>query len=772
MEKQSKRSKALSLAVTATLVASLNVPMLAWADEADGTQGEQSAQAAQTNAAGKVMIDEQSYASLQEAVNAVKENPTLDGATIKLTGDVTGGGVVAESGTNFTLDLGGFTYTVVNPTVGSAGTETNGFQLLKDSNIRFVNGTITASTTSAKILIQNYSNLTLENVKLVGTESTQYVMSNNNGNSVIGAGTSITAAEGQVAFDVCRYSSYESVNITVAEGAGKITGKIELFVSDGDPKGGASLTINGGDFSDAAISNGGSGEIVKVEKAPGVVPPAPEGGQWVGDKLVVAGKDKVAFVMGADGAVTQYASIGEAVKVAPAGSTVTLLSDVVEDVVVPANADVTIDLAGKKIANDKGHTVTVEKKAQLVVVDSVGGGAVDAVTHGKAALSVAEGAVVELNGGTFERSREAGTLEGNSANGNSYYTILNKGDLTINEGATVKLVLADGSPAGFSSVIDNGWFSGKPDTEGYNAKLTVNGGVIEGGKYVKNDSYGTMIVNGGVIKNGAAGSVLNWNDLTVAGGTFDPADTAPGAIFNVKGGEPEQGKTVVTGGTFVSTGDQAPIFTSDDANKSDDVAVSGGVFEGAAPEADYVVPGSGLQQNPDGSFGVKPAEIQFASDKVVDGVFTYDVKSGKAPALTENDLLALVKMNVLDASGYSIDIPDTKALADLNAAIAAADESKTFSFEFVALKDGAVDPAVAPLKVTVKLTDSTSTPLTPLTPSTPVDPDQPADKGDKGEAALAATGDDATAAAGAAVAVAGAAAAIAGIALARRREQQ
>lgn len=55
---------------------------------------------------------------------------TASGTVVTLTGDVSGNGVVVKSGTDLTLDLGGHTYTVDGSTVGSAGTETNGFQLL------------------------------------------------------------------------------------------------------------------------------------------------------------------------------------------------------------------------------------------------------------------------------------------------------------------------------------------------------------------------------------------------------------------------------------------------------------------------------------------------------------------------------------------------------------------------------------------------------------------------------------------------------------------
>lgn len=123
-----------------------------------------------------------------------------------------------------------------------------------------------------------------------------------------------------------------------------------------------------------------------------------------------------------------YSTVSGAVEAAEAGATVTLLKDVIEDVVVPAGKIVTLDLAGCKLTNSGGHTITVGKNAGLTVVDSSSAktGVVDNITHGKAALSVEEGSIVNLSGGTFKRSQEKGTIDystgATTANGNSYYT--------------------------------------------------------------------------------------------------------------------------------------------------------------------------------------------------------------------------------------------------------------------------------------------------------------------------------------------------------------
>lgn len=174
-------------------------------------------------------INGKGYTSLQAAVDAVTDDTA---ATITLLRDVNDGtGVVVPSGRNITFDLAGHTYRVDGGLVGSPGTESNGFQLLKDSDITFKNGTLT--TGPALILIQNYSNLTLENVRVdVSGSACMYAVSNNNGNTQFTGNTSIIAAEGQVAFDVCRFSSYEGAKVTVNT-TGTISGKVELSDSNG-----------------------------------------------------------------------------------------------------------------------------------------------------------------------------------------------------------------------------------------------------------------------------------------------------------------------------------------------------------------------------------------------------------------------------------------------------------------------------------------------------------------------------------------------------------
>lgn len=171
------------------------------------------------------------YESLQDAVNEAKNGETItlqkDAAT---NGVIKGNGVQAKSGSNFVLDLNGLTYEVAQGMVGSTGSETNGFQLLRDSNITIKNGTLTKSINyiNGSMLIQNYSNLTLDNVVLQGTSNVRWVLSNNYGNIVLKNGTELNATDGNYAFDVYYWApAYkDGVTLTIADDTVKVVGKV------------------------------------------------------------------------------------------------------------------------------------------------------------------------------------------------------------------------------------------------------------------------------------------------------------------------------------------------------------------------------------------------------------------------------------------------------------------------------------------------------------------------------------------------------------------
>lgn len=214
---------------------------------------------------------------------------------------------------------------------------------------------------------------------------------------------------------------------------------------------------------------------------------------------------------------TGYTTLASAIAEAD-NKTVTLLKDVTEDLVIPADKTVTLDLNGKKLTNVSSNTIT--NNGTLTIT---GEGTVDNVTHAKAAVWNNVGGTVIIDGGTYTRSAEASTSATNSGN-NSYYVIDNYGTLTINKG-TFKF--SDNNTGAFSSLIHNGWYDGSKNTSERNAVMTINDGNFTqgtGGKItVKNDDYGELEIKGGVFTQPQSNyyCVYNYNIAKISGGTIN-----------------------------------------------------------------------------------------------------------------------------------------------------------------------------------------------------------------------------------------------------------
>ena len=209
------------------------------------------------------------YDTLAKAVAAV-----ADGGTVKLLKNSSGaavgtyenpktGQIQAKS---FTIDFGGNTYTVTNPAAGSEGYESQAFHLERSSDgsnnhkVTFKNGTIaTATDFNGSMLIQNYCDLTLDNMTIIGDSKISYVISNNFGSLTAKGNTVIKAADGKVAFDLWYGMNSnglydDGVSVTFGtDFTGSVTGKIEYGAhsrvpSDSNWKDKARLTIANGNF--------------------------------------------------------------------------------------------------------------------------------------------------------------------------------------------------------------------------------------------------------------------------------------------------------------------------------------------------------------------------------------------------------------------------------------------------------------------------------------------------------------------------------------------
>ena len=210
-----------------------------------------------------VMVGGKTYETLGAAITAAKA-----GDTIYVLKDIPeAAGIAVLSGKNFTIDFGGHTYTLKDPGAGSAGTESNGFQFLMNSTITLKNGTvrIAEGTTSIKRIIQNYANLTLEDMHFFAehqADGEDYALSFNNGSIIFkGDMDIVTTSDEAIAFDVCKYSSYPSANVAFDESyTGTINGKIVYDSTDADTH---KLTIQGNGTFGAIEAASGAAEAAK-----------------------------------------------------------------------------------------------------------------------------------------------------------------------------------------------------------------------------------------------------------------------------------------------------------------------------------------------------------------------------------------------------------------------------------------------------------------------------------------------------------------------------
>lgn len=322
-----------------------------------------------------VAIGEAKYATLAEAFANAK-----DGETIKLLTNCSGDGIMVAANrfpTGLTVDFNSFTYTVKGKLVGSTGTASNGFQLKEGNKITFRNGAVYGDISEAgdeqtdwsgapAILIQNYCDLTLENMNIQGGNETVYTMSNNCGNVVI-KGSTITAGKASgkdydpIALDVCGYGDYTGVSVTVTDST--ITGDIEISRSSGNTADMAlaleSGTVTGTLKVADSIRNG---RTVTVTKGADVSLAQPEDYIWKDGTTLVRG---VAEYNG-----TKYETLQAAIAAAESG-TVRLLTDIAQDSSLVINKNITLDLNGKTVTNSADPMLTVKSSANAAVKNGV-----------------------------------------------------------------------------------------------------------------------------------------------------------------------------------------------------------------------------------------------------------------------------------------------------------------------------------------------------------------------------------------------------------------
>ena len=291
-------------------------------------------------------------------------------------------------------------------------------------------------------------------------------------------------------------------------------------------------------------------------------------------------------------------------------ATITLLKDTTEDITIPKDKKVTLNLNGKTLKNSSSDTITVVNDAELTIE---GTGTVNNVTHGKAAIF--NNGTVVLNGGTYDRSAEAGTSA--SASGeNSYYTIVNHGKMTINEAAKVQTASGVTEKGKYSSLVENGYYDYNTSTDprsGYVAgtnqekpTLTINGGTFLGGlNTIKNDDGGMITIKDGNFSNFYQALVQNHNIATIEGGTFTAAEGSDQTTYGVYNcgcvAIHDIGTLTISGGTFT-----ADYALGEVSRQAANVTISGGIFNGKQAaigkstdcKANFAISGGTYSSNP------------------------------------------------------------------------------------------------------------------------------------------------------------------------------
>lgn len=308
--------------------------------------------------------------TVQEAVAAVTADNTQ--AVITLNKDFEGAGTVVKKDQNIVFNLNGFTWNI-NSLVGSSGTETNGVQLLQGSTVTIENGTLTSKT--AKLLIQNYCDLTIRNATLSGQDNlTEIIVSNNNGSTVITGNSTVQAAAGGIAFDSDKWGGYQGGNVTLESGqvignvnatnGGTVTGDViaSNYTYQGNEKTPANIVIDGatinGNVTAQNISNINiaNGTVTGLVSSESTAPVAVTGGVFhtaLGENVDTSSAEYVASVEsnGQAKTVIGKANFDAAVQALKSGETINIQ-------VAPENSTLTIP-EGVTVTNTTNNNIVV-----------------------------------------------------------------------------------------------------------------------------------------------------------------------------------------------------------------------------------------------------------------------------------------------------------------------------------------------------------------------------------------------------------------------------
>ena len=609
-------------------------------------------------------IGETEYETLAAAIEAAK-----DGDTVTLLADATEDVVINK---NITLDLGGKTLT--NTKAGKATISVTG------GKVTVKGGSVMGGTSYYNIEVTKDSNANLTLMDVTATAG-------NTDSSMIDNWGTLTINSGTYTGGLDTIKNEPNATLTITDGTFELTkgnsdGFTGVVFNYGD------LTITGGTFTQSDKNAPyGQAQVIHTDKSGSSVPSTViKGGTFknlgtkstawtVRETNAAAGATKVSggtfnksvsesycadgfiptknadgtygvkegtYVAKSDTTKEKYDTLQAAIKATVKGKTVTLLTDVTENVEISKGMRVTLDLNGYTL---NGGTGTA--KAALTNYGTI---------------TIKDSSTAKT--GTIKRDDNGTVGE------TSYYVIRNQGTMTIESGTVsnnsgYKQASSIGSMNG-SSLICNG-----DCDEG--GTLTIKGGTFTQNNFIaiKNGALGVLNVSGGTISSDHS-AIQNWFKADITGGEIKGQLWTDAYIEGESVGETTIGgnakftgeivmdiygsvapKLAITGGDLDVTSWR---ITTAAANAGAKPAVSGGTFTSAVPE-NYCAEGFIPTKNADNTYGVKQgtyvAETKGVKYETLQAAIDAAVRNATVKMLADTrENVTIDKAMTLDLNGH------------------------------------------------------------------------------------------------------------------------
>ena len=615
----------------------------------------------QVDALAVAKIGDVGYITLEAAIAAANA-----GDTVKLLADVTADVTIDK---NITLDLGGKTLTNTGTGKATVTIAKGATAIVKNGNVKGGdsyydiqnNGTATfegviATGNNVASLVDNYGTLTIKSGSYTGGLDT---IKNEPGATLTITGGDFKLEKGSSKGFTGVVFNYGTLTIT----GGTFTqadknapyGQAQVIHTDKSGATAPSTKIEGGTFENlytakqamvvretnaaagATQVSGGTfnKQVSESYCADGFIPTEKNADGTYGVK-------EGTYVAKSATTKKKYDTLQAAIKATSKGNTVTLLTDVTENVEITKGKKVTLDLNGFTLNGG-----TVEGKAALTNYGTI---------------TIKDSSADKT--GTIKRDDNGTVGE------KSYYVINNKGTMTIESGTVInnsgyRKANSTGSMVG-SSLICNG------DDDALTPVLNIKGGTFTQNNFIaiKNGALGVLHVSGGTISSDHS-AIQNWFKADITGGEIKGllwtdafAWDGGTSIGETKIG----GNAKFTGEIVMDITDSNVIpkleinggelnvtkwnITSDAANAGAKPAISGGTFTSAVPE-NYCADGYIPEDNGDGTYGVKgPYVAKIGSkgyEKLQDAI---DVASRNATVT----LLVNTRENVTIDKGLTLDL--------------------------------------------------------------------------------------------------------------------